>query len=82
MVDYRFDVDSLAFESWKIDALVAAVENLLRAEFPEVPDTVRVVDYPKGTVRIINLEAISEDAVVDRLIIRLDEVYGNVMVLG
>ena len=82
MVDYRFDVELLAFESWKVDALVLAIENLLRIEFPEIPDDVRVVDYPEGSVRIVNLETIGDDAVVDRLTSRADEVYGDVMVLG
>ena len=82
MVDYRFDVELLAFESWKVDALVLAIENLLRIEFPEIPDDVRVVGYPEGSVRIVNLETIGDDAVVDRLTSRADGVYGDVMVLG
>jgi hypothetical protein len=81
MLDYRYDRETPGYDASKVGQLFAALHALIETEFPQVSTRVQAVNYPPGSVRLINLEYLDDDS-RDHLTTRADEVFTRVMTVG
>jgi hypothetical protein len=79
MHDYRYDAETEGWNASRVSTLHDRLKRLLRTEFEGLQGEVRAVDYPTGSVRLINLASIDNDATRERLTARADAVYREVM---
>jgi hypothetical protein len=78
MIDYCFTPASPGYDHWKILSFAVTLLHVIRREFPSLPPKVKVVNYPSGSVRIINLHLL-DDETQTRLTNRANDVFGYVM---
>lgn len=80
MLDYRFDQQTEGWDAERACELRRRLRALVKNGF-DAPRSVRVVDYPPGSVRIINLEEF-DGTTIEEFLAKANGVYAEVMGLA